>query len=142
LSLEYWSIVFAQYASLDPSYVEHNSWSFWVDCGNGFTTLAPTLALSVGITRWPAIEPIISASPRMLGLLAVVVNYQMAYGTVLYFANYAYNGYYRGASNASLAIVGVSNVLWILFPAMWIVIGVRAVNTGVFAPILCTIPIV
>ena len=136
LSLEYWAIVFASYASLDPSYVQHTSWSFWVDVGNGFVTLIPTLALSIAITRWPHVDVIARASPRLLGLLAVVVNYQMLYGTVVYFANYVYNGYYRGASRACVAIVIIANIIWIAFPAMWIVIGSRAVRDGAFVPTL------
>lgn len=136
LSLEYWAIVFASYASLDPSYVQHTSWSFWVDVGNGFVTLIPTLALSIAITRWPHVDVIARASPRLLGLLAVVVNYQMLYGTVVYFANYVYNGYYRGASRACVAIVIIANIIWIVFPAMWIIIGSRAVRDGVFVPTL------
>ena len=136
LSLEYWAIVFASYASLDPSYVQHTSWSFWIDVGNGFVTLIPTLALSVAITRWPHIECIADADPRLVGLLAVVVNYQMLYGTVVYFANYMYNGYRAGASCACVAIVYIANLTWIVFPAMWIAIGVRAVRDGSFAPVL------
>ena len=74
LSLKYWSIIFAQYASLDPSYVQHTSWSFWIDVGNGFTTLIPTVALSIAVTGFPVVPLIASISPRTLGVVTVVMN--------------------------------------------------------------------
>ena len=33
---------------LDPSYVSSTSFGFWIDTGNGITTLVPTLLLSYG----------------------------------------------------------------------------------------------
>ena len=54
-----------------------------------------------------------------MAVVGIVVNYQMLYGTVLYFCNYALNGYARGASNASVATVIVANAIWIVFPGWW-----------------------
>jgi len=44
------------------------------------------MALMCGVT-WDV--PGLSA--RALGVIGIVVNYQMLYGTVLYFSNYCYN---------------------------------------------------
>ena len=58
-------------------------------------------------------------STEAVAVVGIVVNYQMLYGTVLYFCNYALNGYARGASNASVATVIVANAIWIVFPGWW-----------------------
>lgn len=130
LSLKYWSIIFAQYASLDPSYVQHTSWSFWIDVGNGFTTLIPTVALSIAVTGFPVVPLIASISPRTLGVVTVVMNYQMLYGTVFYFVNYRHNRYHEGASAPSRAVVLFANLVWIIGPAAWIIVGLGFVRSN------------
>ena len=130
LSLKYWSIVFAQYASLDPSYVQHTSWSFWIDVGNGFTTLVPTVALSIAATGFPVVPLIASISPRTLGVVTVVMNYQMLYGTVFYFVNYRHNRYDEGASARSRAVVLFANLVWIIGPLAWIIVGLGFVRSN------------
>jgi len=130
LSLKYWSIIFAQYASLDPSYVQHTSWSFWIDVGNGFTTLVPTVALSIAVTGFPVVPLIAAVSPRTLGVVTVVMNYQMFYGTVFYFVNYRHNRYYVGASAMSRAVVLFANLVWIIGPLAWIIVGFGFVRSN------------
>ena len=130
LSLKYWSIIFAQYASLDPSYVQHTSWSFWIDVGNGFTTLIPTVALSIAVTGFPVVPLIASISPRTLGVVTVVMNYQMLYGTVFYFVNYRHNRYHEGASAGSRAVVLFANLVWIIGPSAWIIVGLGFVRSN------------
>ena len=130
LSLKYWSIIFAQYASLDPSYVQHTSWSFWIDVGNGFTTLIPTVALSIAVTGFPVVPLIASISPRTLGVVTVVMNYQMLYGTVFYFVNYRHNRYHEGASARSRAVVLFANLVWIIGPSAWIIVGLGFVRSN------------
>ena len=128
LSLSHWKVVFAQYASLDPSYVEHTSWGFWIDCGNGFTMLAPSIALSIAVTGFPHVPAIAALSPRTIGIVTVVMNYQMFYGTVVYYVNYCYNRYDVGASTASKLVVALSNALWIIGPLAWMYHGVRFIH--------------
>jgi len=41
-------ILWSTYSLLDPSYVSTTSFGFWIDTGNGITTLVPTLLLSYG----------------------------------------------------------------------------------------------
>ena len=133
LSLKHWSIVFAQYASLDPSYVQHTSWSFWIDVGNGFTMLVPTVALSIAVTSWPEVPMIASITPRSVGIVAIVMNYQMFYGTVVYYCNYCYNRYDVGASATSKVVVFAANLVWIVGPLAWIFYAVRFVHSNSLA---------
>jgi hypothetical protein len=129
LSLKYWSIVFSQYASLDPSYVQHTSWSFWIDVGNGFTMPFPTLLLSIAVTGYPHIPSIAAIAPRTIGIVAVVANYQMLYGTVVYYVNYTYNRYHVGASIAARTVVLLANLIWIIGPIGWILRGLEYIAT-------------
>lgn len=133
LSLSYWKVVFAQYASLDPSYVDHASWGFWINCGNGFTMLVPSIALSIAVTGFPHIPAIAALSPRTIGILTVVMNYQMFYGTVVYFANFRYQGHDVGVSTATNAIVVLANAIWLIGPLAWMYHGVRFIHTDSLA---------
>ena len=105
---------------LDPSYADQRSFGFWVDSGNGVVTLPATLLLShaatyAGDDRGDGYV----LSTKAVAVLGIVFNYQMLYGTVLYFCNYCLNGYARGASRASVATVIVANAIWIVFPGWW-----------------------
>jgi hypothetical protein len=117
LSYEHWSVIWSQYALLDPSYADQRSFGFWIDYGNGVVTLPATLLLSHAATY--AGKNAYFLSTEAVAVVGIVVNYQMLYGTVLYFCNYALNGYARGASNASVATVIVANAIWIVFPGWW-----------------------
>ena len=120
LSYAHWSVIWSQYALLDPSYADQRSFGFWVDSGNGVVTLPATLLLShaatyAGDDRGDGYV----LSTKAVAVLGIVFNYQMLYGTVLYFCNYCLNGYARGASRASVATVIVANAIWIVFPGWW-----------------------
>ena len=127
LSLKHWHVIWSTYALLDPSYVQTQSWGFWVDTGNGFVTIAPTIAMTVGATydlsRF-------GVSPLAYGLIGLIFNYQMMYGTVIYFSNYAYQRYYERASFGSKIVVLFANVIWIVFPMWWMKVCFEIVKDG------------
>ena len=127
LSLKHWHVIWSTYALLDPSYVQTQSWGFWVDTGNGFVTIAPTIAMTVGATydlsRY-------GVSPLAYGLIGLIFNYQMMYGTVIYFSNYTYQRYYERASFGSKMVVLFANVIWIVFPMWWMKVCFEIVKDG------------
>jgi hypothetical protein len=45
----YWSAVWSTYSLYDPSYANRESFGFFVDVGNGWTTLLPTMLFQVCI---------------------------------------------------------------------------------------------
>eukprot|EP00035_Acanthoeca_spectabilis_P037362 m.44832 g.44832 ORF g.44832 m.44832 type:complete len:223 (-) comp8575_c0_seq1:4209-4877(-) len=114
LSFSFWSTIWSTYALMDPAYQDCTSWGFWIDTGNGFTTLIPTIVTAVGMT-WDIMPP------RILGLLGFVVHYQEFYGTVIYFCQYLYNERYVDQPTSNKLIVALSNTYWMLAPgiAMW-----------------------
>lgn len=111
-SLRYWSVMWSTYCALDPAYADQTSFGFCIDIGNGITTLIPSIIFAAGMT-WPIL------SPRVLGMLGLVVHYQEFYGTCLYFFQYFFNERYKRVPRAQvLGIVVPANAIWMVFPAM------------------------
>jgi len=127
VSLKHWHVIWSTYALLDPSYVQTQSWGFWVDTGNGFVTIVPTILMTVGATYDLSEYGI---TPLVYGLIGLIFNYQMMYGTVIYFSNYAYQRYYERASFGSKMVVLFANVIWIVFPVWWMKVCLEIVKDG------------
>lgn len=106
-----WSEIWSSYALFDPAYADRKSFGFWIDTGNGFSMLLTSLAVLYGLTY-----QVVSA--RVLGVVMLIACYQMGYGALVYFASYVFNKRYVGHTPGNLAIfVGLSNGIWIVFPA-------------------------
>lgn len=58
-------------------------------------------------------------SARALGVIGLVFNYQMLYGTVLYFSNYCLNRYYEKTPWSLVSVVVVANGIWVVGPLAW-----------------------
>lgn len=127
LSMAQWAEVWSSYSLFDESYSNKKSFGFCIDIGNGFTTLVPSLLFIYGITY-----QVLSA--RALGLIGLIISYQMFYGTLIYFASFIINKRYRKHNLATVVLfVGLSNGLWTIFPlwAMWL--AVEMIYTNSFA---------
>ena len=131
LSPTTWAEIWSSYALFDDSYANRRSFGFFIDVGNGFSTLVPTLLCLYGMTY-----PILPA--RVLGIVLLILNYQMWYGTLVYFSSYVFNKCYIGHSPGNVALfVGLSNGLWFTFPlwAMYVAIVLIYSNSyAVFHP--------
>jgi hypothetical protein len=116
LSARYWSEVWAVYSLLDESYSDTGSFGWSIDTGNGFSTLVPTVLLALGMSLQERLMP-----ARWLGILGVAANWQMLYGTVVYFMQYVVNRRWRKHGSTSgqiFVMVLCSNVTWVVFPAL------------------------
>jgi len=121
-----WARVWLGYAYWDDGYADPKSFGFAIDVGNGFSTLLPSLLFLVGMT-----VPLFS--PAVLGIIGLLVFYQKFYGTCLYFFQYLYNRRYENRPlSGILAVVGGTNGVWLLFPAIGIFVCVRLILTGSF----------
>jgi hypothetical protein len=126
-SLGTWSEIWSTYALFDAAYADRKSFGFWIDTGNGFTTLLTSLGVLYGLTYQPV-------SARTLGIVMLLACYQMGYGAVVYFASYVFNKRYAGHSARDLAIfVGLSNGIWIVFPAWGIWAALQLILTDRYA---------
>jgi hypothetical protein len=112
LSFKEWTGIWSAYALFDPGYAQRHSFGFSIDVGNGFSTpiFATLFAFGMTFELMPA---------RYLGIIGVVMFWQMFYGTVVYFCQFFYAGRHKAHSAKMLALfVGNSNGLWFIFP-LW-----------------------
>jgi hypothetical protein len=116
-----WARTWLGYAHWDDGYADPKSFGFAIDVGNGFSTLVPSALFLVGMT-----VPIFS--PVVLGIIGLLIFYQKFYGTCLYFFQYLYNQRYEGRPlSGVLAVVGGTNGLWFVFPAVGLYVCVRLI---------------
>jgi hypothetical protein len=122
-----WAELWSTYSVFDESYANRRSFGFFIDVGNGFSTPIPSLLVLYGMTF-----DILPA--RALGLIALLLLYQMWYGTVVYFGSYLFNKRYLGHSPGNVALfVGLSNGIWLLFPLWGMGVAIALIYGDSFA---------
>lgn len=122
-----WSEIWSTYALFDPAYADRKSFGFWIDVGNGISTSVASLLCLYAMTFH-------ELPPRALGLVLLIACYQMGYGTVVYFSSFVFNKRYVGHSAANLAtFVGLSNGIWLVFPAWGIWAGLELIYSDSYA---------
>jgi hypothetical protein len=120
-STRLWARTWLGYTHWDDGYADPRSFGFTIDVGNGFSTLFPSLFFLVGMT-FPIFSPVV------LGIIGLLLFYQKFYGTCLYFFQYIYNRRYVGRSAASVVgVVGGTNGVWLVFPAIGLYVCVRLI---------------
>mmetsp|Transcript_36604 Transcript_36604/g.82059 ORF Transcript_36604/g.82059 Transcript_36604/m.82059 type:complete len:239 (+) Transcript_36604:140-856(+) len=116
---ELWAEVWATYSVFDPSYANRQSFGFFVDVGNGFTTLLPTLVFMCGMTAHGSGGFELPLSARNLGVLGMVSFYQEFYGTCIYFLSFILNRRYKNLKAHEIVIfVCFTNGLWFFLPLL------------------------
>jgi hypothetical protein len=125
-----WAEIWSSYSVFDPSYADRRSFGFFIDVGNGFSTLLPSVGCLYGMTFhvMPA---------RAMGLVLLLACYQMLYGTIVYFGSFVMNRRYVGHTLGNLALfVGLSNGIWMTFPAWGIWAAIRLIYEDSYAVFL------
>ncbi len=119
-----WADVWATYAQIDASFSDRRTWGFNVDVANGFLTPLPTLALYAAITYdfMPAI---------LTGMLGLVLSWQWAYATSVYWVSFFMAGRQRFLTRAELfGYVGALNAPWVLFGLLGMYVSARLILDG------------
>jgi hypothetical protein len=125
-STQLWARIWLEYSIWDPSYADRKSFGFAADVGNGFVTLVPSLVVFFGIT-FPILPPVV------IGLIGAFIFYQKFYLTHLYFFMFFFNRRHEGKRLGSLlGIVGGTNGMWIVFPAIGLYVCIRLILEGRF----------
>ncbi len=120
-STHLWARVWSEYAFYDPAYADRRSFGFAIDVGNGFSTLLPSLFFFVAMT-----VPLVPAV--VLGIVGAFIFYQKFYCTCLYFFTYVFNRRYQGHRLGSVAgVVGGTNGIWLVFPAIGLYVCIRLI---------------
>ena len=127
LSFREWTGIWSTYSLFDPGYSDRRSFGYNIDVGNGFTTLIPATLFAFGMSLqlMPA---------RVLGIIGVIIFWQMFYGTSVYFFQFFNNGRHRGHTVRDVILfVGVSNVLWLVFPLWGLCTSIRLILDGSYS---------
>ena len=89
-------------------------------------TLVPSLVFFFCMT-FPILTPVV------LGLSGALIFYQKFYCTSVYFWMYLFNGRHKGHRlGPLLGIVGGTNGIWIVFPAIGFYVCIRLILEGSF----------
>lgn len=120
-----WSKMWSTYSLYDPSYQNHESFGFFIDFGNGMSTIPPCLLWNYAIA-YPD-----KVSPLLVGCVGIASYWQVMYGTMVYLLSYCFNRRYVGRSMIEvLSFVGFTNSLWFFFPIVGIYASVCMLRDG------------
>lgn len=141
MSTKLWAEVWATYSVFDASYANRQSFGFFIDVGNGFTTLLPTIAFLVGMTAHDEaglaeLGPI-SVSARTLGVVGMLSFYQQFYGTCVYFFSFLMNKRHKALTTFEVAVfVCFTNGLWFGLPLLGMHVSWDLINSNNFGALL------
>lgn len=124
LSFDEWTRVWSSYSLYDPGYSDRRSFGYNIDVGNGFSTLIPAtlFAFSMTFELLPA---------RILGIVGIIIFWQMFYGVVVYFFQFFNNGRHKGHRVKDIVLfVGISNAAWAIFPLIGLWASIRLILDG------------
>jgi len=130
LSFRQWTTVWSSYSLFDPGYSDRRSFGYNIDVGNGFTTLIPAVLFAFGMTfeLMPA---------RVLGIIGIIIFWQMFYGTAVYFFQFFNNERHKGHSLRDLLLfVGFTNLMWLVFPVWGLCASSELILNGSYAVFL------
>ena len=116
-----WADVWATYSQIDESFSDRRTLGFNVDVANGFFTPLPTLFLYAAFT--------IDFMPAVLaGILGLVLSWQWAYVTSVYWISFFLAGRHRLITRSELYIyIGAMNAPWVLFALLGCYVSVRLI---------------
>mmetsp|Transcript_4436 Transcript_4436/g.10439 ORF Transcript_4436/g.10439 Transcript_4436/m.10439 type:complete len:227 (-) Transcript_4436:200-880(-) len=124
---KYWTKVWSTYSLYDPSYQNHESFGFFIDVGNGWTTIFPSMLWLICMTY----HNIVSA--RIIGFIGIAKFWQELYGTCIYALSFFFNNRQKGRTIGEVVLfVGLSNGLWFVFPLLGIYASWDMINTNTF----------
>ena len=153
-SSELWTEVWAYYSVFDRSYGNTESFGYFIDVGNGFSTIVPTVIFLFGMTchgvgfeEW-LLETFggsdgslmayyilsfvsIIGEARTLGIIGFASFWQEFYGTIVYFLSFIHNKrHLKLTSKENGFFVCLTNGLWIVFPLVGMFASWKLIKEG------------
>lgn len=123
-----WSKMWATYSLYDPSYSNNEAFGFFIDFGNGLSTIPPFLLWNYAIL-FPH-----KCSPLLVGCVGIASYWQVLYGTLVYILSFCFNLRYKTLTYFEIwGFVGFFNSLWIVFPMLGIYASVCILKEGDFS---------
>ena len=117
----------------DPSYQNTEAFGFFIDVGNGLSTIPPSILLNYAIIYGPSGSASDTITPLLVGCICIASLWQITYGTIIYFLSFVWNKRYQDFRAGEIwTFVGLSNSCWIVFPAVGIWACVQILRDGSF----------
>ncbi len=114
-TLKTWNRVWSTYSLYDPSYSNQESFGFFIDVGNGWVTLLPT------VLSWVTMTYDFGIPARIVGIISIMIFYQELYGTCIYFLSFFFNNRQKGRTITEVSLfIGLSNGIWFFLPLLGI----------------------
>ena len=114
-----WSRMWSKYSLWDPSYSNPESFGFFIDVGNGWSTILPCLMWNFAILfpRYFAPNGNDGTAVVLLGFIGACSYWQILYGTIIYLLSFMWNKRYLNKPLVEiLGFVGFANGIWFFFP--------------------------
>jgi len=128
-SPSYWGQIWSTYAIFDPAYGSRKSFGFFIDVGNGWTTLLPSFLFLFGMTF--DISQLMST--QTFALVSLCAFYQAWYGTLVYFLTFFFNGRHKVLPAwTTFVFVGCTNGIWLTLPVLGMHTCVKILTEGNF----------
>jgi hypothetical protein len=123
--------MWSTYSLYDPSYSNRESFGFFIDFGNGLSTIPPSLVMNGAILCPHYIISYSSSAYLYVGCIGLAMYWQVLYGTLIYLLSYIFNKRYVGKSIVEVCLfVGFTNGMWIIFPLLGIYVCVCVLKDG------------
>jgi len=124
-SLQTWTLMWSTYSLYDPSYQNHETFGFFIDFGNGLSTIPPSLMMTYAILFPHQINSFV------VGCVGLAMYWQKMYGTIIYLLSFVYNKRYVGFPAMEVAgFVAVINSVWIFFPCIGLYLCILMLKDG------------
>ena len=122
-----WTDVWAAYSTMDPSYVDRETFGYTADIGNGWVTPAGTLFLYSAYTfGW--------VPPVAAGIVGAMLFWQWVYVSSLYLVSFFVAGRWSQVSRKEFwGWVFTPNSVWVLIPMLGLYVSVRLILDGSYA---------
>lgn len=118
-----WSRMWSTYSLWDPSYSNPESFGFFIDVGNGWSTILPCVLWNFAVLFPHYFAPNIETGDNdysavvLLGFIGACSYWQVLYGTIIYFLSFLWNKRYQSKPFVEiLGFVGFANGIWFFFP--------------------------
>ncbi|VEU33728.1 unnamed protein product [Pseudo-nitzschia multistriata] len=114
-----WSQMWSTYSLWDPSYSNPESFGFFIDVGNGWSTIVPcwTWNFAILFPHYFARSNTDGTAVVLLGFIGACSYWQVLYGTIIYFLSFLWNKRYQYKPLVEvLGFVGFANGIWFFFP--------------------------
>ena len=110
--------MWSTYSLWDPSYANQESFGFFIDVGNGYSTIIPCFLWNISILYPNYIHSKLQWDV-LIGFIGACSYWQILYGTIIYFLSFIWNQRYKNTPwYEVIGFVGIANGIWFIFPIL------------------------